>query len=68
MNTVDRLTAPLDTALKRRFEFHEVMSDPSLPGVVDGINLERLLQFINDKFENKYDRDHQIGQLDRKML
>ena len=64
MNTADRSIALLDTALRRRFVFDEMMPDASHPGVganVDGINCRRLLAAMNGRIAVLLDREHQIG-------
>ena len=62
MNTADRSIALIDTALRRRFCFKEMMPDSSLLNDdVEGINLQLLLSKINERIEFLLDRDHTIG-------
>ena len=63
MNTADRSVEALDTALRRRFSFVEMMPDVSLleSKEIDGINLKDVLSTINDRIEILIDRDHTIG-------
>ncbi|EMG7905842.1 AAA family ATPase [Enterobacter ludwigii] len=63
MNTADRSLALMDTALRRRFDFVEMMPDLSLLSgtKVKGIELEPLLEKLNSRIEALYDREHTLG-------
>lgn len=71
MNTADKSIALVDTALRRRFGFIEMMPDYELlqrlfVGVPDEVKpiaelATSLLEEINTRIRNRYDRDHQIG-------
>jgi 5-methylcytosine-specific restriction protein B len=64
MNTADRSVEALDTALRRRFSFEEMLPKPELLKDSENdlkISLEKLLTCINDRIEALIDRDHTIG-------
>lgn len=62
MNTSDRSIALLDTALRRRFFFKEMLPNyEMLNSEIEGIHLGKLLKKINDRIEYLLDRGHLIG-------
>lgn len=62
MNTADRSIALLDTALRRRFSFVEMMPDSTLLSSAPmELQLDQLLDTMNQRIEALYDRDHTIG-------
>lgn len=63
MNTADRSIALMDTALRRRFQFIEMMpkSEVLKDITVDGLNISKMLDAINKRIEFLYDREHTIG-------
>jgi len=64
MNTADKSIALLDSALRRRFSFTEMLPNS---GVVmnnisiAGIEVEKLFESINSRIEFLIDKDHTIG-------
>jgi len=63
MNTADRSLVMIDTALRRRFNFIEMMPKPELLKSIDidGIDFPKLLQTINERIEQVLDKEHTIG-------
>lgn len=65
MNTADRSIAMMDTALRRRFNFVEMMPDTGVLrndiGDDIGIDVCKMLETINKRIEYLYDREHTIG-------
>ena len=70
MNTADRSIAAMDTALRRRFQFEEMMPAVELLAEIQikdqskndtNIDVQSILQTINRRIEALYDREHTIG-------
>ena len=63
MNTADRSIALMDTALRRRFEFIEMMPKEALLTdiVIDNVNVKEMLETMNRRIEALYDREHTLG-------
>ncbi|WP_051238733.1 McrB family protein [Gaetbulibacter saemankumensis] len=71
MNTADRSIEALDTALRRRFSFREMPPKPNLiltegklkstKGMIEDINVVKILETINNRIEKLIDKDHKIG-------
>ena len=63
MNTADKSLASIDHALRRRFEFVEIAPNPAvLAGVlVEGIDVNLLLEAMNERIALLFDKDHTIG-------
>jgi 5-methylcytosine-specific restriction protein B len=64
MNTADRSLALMDTALRRRFDFVEMMPDYGeldRIGRVKGIDIGKMLSIMNKRIEVLYDREHTLG-------
>ncbi len=65
MNTADRSIALMDTALRRRFDFIEMMPDVEVDFMknlkVGKIDIKKMLQVMNNRIEVLYDREHTLG-------
>ena len=70
MNTADRSIALMDTALRRRFEFVEMMPNSEVlnywgVGTIlagdEELNVAKMLDVINERIEYLFDREHTIG-------
>lgn len=66
MNTADRSIALMDTALRRRFQFIEMLPDSDVlrkirADKVEDLDVAVMLDKINERITFLYDRDHTIG-------
>lgn len=63
MNSSDRSLTALDVAMRRRFVFEELLPDSQLfkAVLIDGIEIQPLLEAINERIEYLIGRDYCIG-------
>jgi len=64
MNTADKSIALLDSALRRRFSFTEMLPNSEVVGqmiTIDEIDIKLLFDTINSRIEFLIDKDHTIG-------
>ena len=66
MNTADRSIALMDTALRRRFQFVEMMPNSQILTAIHAdkvgtLDVARMLDVINQRIIFLYDREHTIG-------
>ncbi len=66
MNTADRSIALMDTALRRRFQFIEMLPDANVlrkigADKVEDLDVAAMLETINERITFLYDREHTIG-------
>ena len=63
MNTADRSIATIDTALRRRFLFREMLPNPQVLAdvMVEDLSISAMLNRMNQRIAVLYDREHTIG-------
>lgn len=66
MNTADRSIAMMDTALRRRFKFREMMPDVEVlrkhhVDKIGDLDVAEMLKVMNERITYLYDREHTIG-------
>lgn len=63
MNTADKSIKVLDSALRRRFAWNEVLPDPTLlaGATIGGLSLDRFLTELNRRVARREGREKQIG-------
>ncbi|UBH15791.1 McrB family protein [Macrococcus armenti] len=68
MNTADKSIAMIDSALRRRFDFIELMPSAKVlanildnSGIIEGVNIPRIMTLLNERIMALYDRDHTLG-------
>ncbi|MFD6153538.1 AAA family ATPase [Streptomyces sp. NPDC060243] len=63
MNSADRSVSHIDSAIRRRFAFFDVVPDLDvLDGEIEGLGLASFLEGLNERLEKRFDLDHLIGQ------